>query len=46
MHHFGYMLFAANQEQNETYTFKNMLSQPYKSGFIMEMLKEVESHQN
>ena len=38
------MFFLSNHEQNEAYTFKYMLSQPNKSDFIMEMLKEVEVH--
>ena len=33
------MAFAANKEKNNTYTFKYMLSQTYKSEFIMDMLK-------
>ena len=28
------MVFVANQEQNETYTFKDILSQPDKINFI------------
>ena len=39
------MVFAANQEQNYSYTFKNMLLQPDKSCFILYMIKEVEPHE-
>ena len=39
------MLFAANQEQNETYTFKDVFLQPDKSDFILAMIKEVEAHE-
>ena len=39
------MVFVANQEQNETYTFKDMLSQPDKSISSMEIPKEVDSNE-
>ena len=39
------MVFAANQEQNESYTFKDMLLQPYKSDFILAIIKEVEENE-
>ena len=38
------MVFTANQEKNGMYTFKENLSQPNKSEFIMAMLKESEAH--
>ena len=40
------MVFSAIQEQNDTYTFKYMLSQIDKSYFTIEMIKEVELHEN
>ena len=41
---FGTMVFAANQEQNRSYIFKDMLLQPYKSYLILTMLEEFEAH--
>ena len=35
LNNYGPMLFAENQEQNESYTFKDMLLQPYQSDFIL-----------
>ena len=32
------MFFAENQEKNESYTFKEMLLQSYKSYFILAMV--------
>ena len=40
------MVFAANQEQNETPTFKYMLFQPNKSYLIIDTIKEVEAHES
>ena len=40
------MLLTANQEQNESYTFKDMLLQPYKSDFVLASIKEVEAHES
>eukprot|EP00957_Ditylum_brightwellii_P143225 10912720-Ditylum_brightwellii.AAC.1 len=39
------MAFAANQQQNETYTFRDMMKQPDHKDFIMAMLKEIEVHE-
>ena len=39
------MVSSENQEQNESYTFKDMLLKPDKSDFIIEMIKEVEEHE-
>ena len=39
------MEFSANQEKNESYTFKDMLLQPDKSDLIPSTIKEVESHE-
>ena len=39
------MEFLENQEQNESYTFKDMLLQPYKSDFILAMIKYFEAHE-
>ena len=38
------IVFAANQQQNEYYMFKDMLLQPVKSDFILDIIKEVEAH--
>ena len=43
---FRAMLFAANQEQNETYTFKDMLRQDYCRQFIDAMIVEVNAHED
>ena len=40
------MIFVANQEQNESYAFKEMLLQPENSDFILAMTKEVEAHED
>ena len=40
------MAFAANQEQNSSYIFKDMLLQPEKSDFILAVIKKVESHKS
>ena len=45
INHVHHMIFAANQEQNETYTFKDMMNQPDKNDFILAMQKEVEDHE-
>ena len=37
------MLFAENQEQNESYTFKGMLLQPDRSDFILDIIKKFQS---
>ena len=36
------MVFAENQEQNESYTFKDVLLNTDKSDIILAMIKEVE----
>ena len=43
---FHSMVFAANQEQNETYTFKYMLRQDGCWHFIDSMMAEVHSHED
>ena len=40
------MVFAENQEQNESYTFKGMLLQPDRSYFILDIIKEVEAQES
>ena len=40
------MFFAANQQQNEYYTYKDMLFQPYNSGFILPKIKKVGEHKS
>ena len=40
------MSIAENQEQNEFYTFKEMLLQTYRSVFILAMIIEVEAHES
>ena len=44
LNNFGPMIFSANQEQNESYTFKDMLLQPENPDFILSTIKEVEAH--
>ena len=39
------MAFAANQQQNETYTFRDMMKQPDQKDFIAAMMKEIEVHE-
>ena len=43
LNHFGPMVFVETHEQNESYTFTDILLQPEKSDFIIVMIKEVES---
>ena len=38
------MVFAENQEKNDSQTFKYLLLQQHKSDFILSMTKEVEAH--
>ena len=45
LNHYGTIVFAENQEQNESYTFNYMLLQPGKSYFIISMIKEYEAHE-
>ena len=40
------MVFSENQEQNESYTFKDMLLQLKKTDFILAMIKEVAAHES
>ena len=40
LNNFDPMFFAANQQQNEYYTYKDMLFQPYNSGFILSKIKK------
>ena len=42
---FGPMVFVANQEHNESYTFNYMLLQVDNSYFILSLIKEVEAHE-
>ena len=46
MNRFVTMIFADNQEQNESYNFRYMLLQPEKSDFVLAMIKEVETHKS
>eukprot|EP00957_Ditylum_brightwellii_P028440 2147609-Ditylum_brightwellii.AAC.1 len=39
------MVFAANQQQSKTYTFKDMMKQLDHKEFIMAMLKEFKVHE-
>ena len=39
------MVFAENQEQNESYTFKDIFLQPENSYLFLAMIKEVEAHE-
>ena len=45
LNHFCIMAFSENQEQNEYYTFKDILLQPYKSYSIISIIYEVEAHE-
>ena len=45
LYNFGPMLFAANQEQNKSYTFKVIFLQPYKYDLILSVIKEVAEHE-
>lgn len=40
-----HMIFAAGKENNECYTFKEMLAQPDKKEFLQAMLKETAEHE-
>ena len=40
------MVYRANQEQNETYTFKDMMCQEYCQKFIDVMMVEVNDHKD
>eukprot|EP00957_Ditylum_brightwellii_P111686 8518733-Ditylum_brightwellii.AAC.1 len=40
------MAFAANQQQNEIYTFQAMLKQLDHKDFIAVMMKEIEVHED
>eukprot|EP00957_Ditylum_brightwellii_P034600 2623672-Ditylum_brightwellii.AAC.1 len=42
---FSPMTFAANQQQNETYTYKDMLRQPDRKEFVTTMLGEIAVHE-
>ena len=44
LHNFCPIIFTENQEQNKSYTFKDVLLQPYRSDFIPATVKEVELH--
>jgi len=39
------MVFAANQEQNEVFTFRDMMKQDDNESFIMAMVKEINDHE-
>eukprot|EP00957_Ditylum_brightwellii_P179241 13654875-Ditylum_brightwellii.AAC.1 len=39
------MAFAANKQQNETYTYKDMLKQPDHKEFVTAMLDEIAVHE-
>eukprot|EP00957_Ditylum_brightwellii_P200312 15271358-Ditylum_brightwellii.AAC.1 len=43
---FNPMAFAANQQQNKTYTFKDMLKQDGVKNFVMAMLHEIQVHED
>ena len=38
LNHFDPMVFSIDKEQNESYTFKDVLLQPYDSDFILSMI--------
>ena len=38
--------YLQQTKKNESYTFKDMLLQPYESDFILAMIKEVETHES
>ena len=40
------MVFSENQEQKESYIFKDMMFQPDKSYFILAMIKQVGEHES
>ena len=40
------MVFTANKEQIESYTFKDMLLQPNKSYFLLAMIKYIEAQKS
>eukprot|EP00957_Ditylum_brightwellii_P010828 820595-Ditylum_brightwellii.AAC.1 len=40
------MTFAANQQQNETYTFNDMTKQDDRKDFILAMLDEINVHED
>eukprot|EP00957_Ditylum_brightwellii_P050944 3863720-Ditylum_brightwellii.AAC.1 len=42
---FSPVAFAANQQQNENYTYKNMLKQPDRKEFVAVMLEEIAVHE-
>ena len=44
LNHYGPMFLEENQEQNESYIFKDMFLQPDKSDLIIAIVKEVEAH--
>ena len=45
LNHYGPMVFASDQEQNEYYTFKDMLLQLENSYFILATIKQVGAHE-
>ena len=40
------MAFAVNQQQNETYTFNDMMKQDDRKDFILAMLDEIKVHED
>ena len=40
------MVFVTNLEQNESYTFQEMMKQDDKTEFITAMLKEIDDHES
>ena len=44
LNYFGVMVFAENQYQDESYTFKDMFLQTYKSYFFLVIINDVETH--
>ena len=46
LNNYGPMVFAVNQEQNKSYKFKDMLLQPEKSYLFLNIIKEVETHED
>ena len=46
LNHFGPIFFAEYLKQNESYKFKDMLFQSYRSDFIVVVIKDVESRES
>ncbi len=39
------MVFAANQEKNKTYTFKDIMNQEDLGDFVLAMIKDMQDHE-